>query len=458
LQEFFLAIPLPSSHELYTLSVFQGGKNVKLKMYTLGALFVVLMGLLAACGGGSSAATTANGKTTISLWTHSAGNPLEMDTLKKEVAAFNASQSQYQVVIQSFPQASYNTSVSAAALSNKLPCLMDMDNPTVANFAWSKYVQPLPITDAQVKDMGLLDSAIGRYQGKIYSLGQFDVALTMFARKSILEKYNIRIPTLDQPWTLAEFNGILAKLKSSGAFQYPFDLNPQYTGEWWPYAYSPMLQSFGGDLINRSSLTTADGVLNSPAAIQWGQWFQGLFKNGDANVKPTSDQGFLQGKIPLWYTGSWAADSVVQKYGKDALFLPAVNFGTGTKIGGGSWEWGISAACPQQASQGAWQFIKSLMQPANIAMLNNATGLIPTTPAAAALVPRYAPGGAYRILFDMLSRFTVMRPATPAYLTISSQFEQAGLAISQGTDVATALNNAVNAIDTNIQDHNNYQQ
>ena len=430
---------------------------MKLKMYALGALLVVLMGLLAACGG-SSATTTTNGKTTINLWTHSAGNPLEIDALKKEVAAFNASQSQYQVVIQSFPQASYNTSVSAAALAHKLPCLMDLDNPTVANFAWSKYVQPLPITDADVQAMGIINSAIGRYQGKIYSLGQFDVALTMFARKSILEKYNIRIPTLDQPWTLSEFNGILAKLKSTGAFQYPFDLNPQYTGEWWPYAYSPMLQSFGGDLINRSSLTTANGVLNSPAAVQWGQWFQGLFKNGYANAKPSSDQGFLQGKIPLWYTGSWAADSVVQKYGKDALFLPPVNFGTGTKIGGGSWEWGTSASCTQQQAQGGWLFIKSLMQPANIALLDNATGLIPTTPAAAALVPRYATGGAYRILFDMLQRFTVMRPATPAYLTISSQFEQAGLAISQGTDVQTALNNAVNAIDTNIQDHNNYQQ
>jgi len=102
-------------------------------MYALGALLVVLMGLLAACGG--SSATTANGKTIITLWTHSAGNPLEMGALMKEVPAFNASQSQYQVVIQSFPQASYNTSVSAAALAHKLPCLMDMDNPTVANFA-----------------------------------------------------------------------------------------------------------------------------------------------------------------------------------------------------------------------------------------------------------------------------------------------------------------------------------
>ncbi len=429
---------------------------MKPKLYALGALLVVLMALLAACG--SSTSTGAGGKVTISLWTHSAGNPLEISTLKQEVAAFNAAHSQqYEVDIQSFPQASYNDSVSAAALSHKLPCLLDLDNPTVANFAWSKYVQPLPITDAQLKQMGLLESAIGRYQGKVYSLGQFDVALTVFARKSVLDKNHIRIPTLDSPWTLTEFNGILSTLKSTGAFQYAFDLNPQYTGEWWPYAYSPMLQSFGGDLIDRKTLTSADGVLNGSAAMKWGQWFYGLFKNGYANPKPSTDQSFLQGKIPLWYTGSWAADDVVKKYGGDALFLPPPDFGSGPKIGGGSWEWGISASCPQQQSQGAWQFINYLMQPAQIALLNKATGLIPTTPAAADLVPRYATGSPYRVLFDMLSRFTVMRPATPAYLTISSRFEQAGRAISQGSDVQTSLDSAVNAIDQNIQDHNNYQ-
>src|SRR6266568_2571236 len=183
----------------------------------------MLMGLLAACGG-SSSTTTSGGKTVITLWTHSAGNASEMSTLNKEVTSFNGSHSQYQIQIQSFPQASYNDSVSAAALSHKLPCILDMDNPTVANFAWSRYVQALPVTDSDVQQMGLLQSAIGRYQGKIYALGQFDVALTMFARKSILQKYNIRIPTLDQPWTANEFNDMLSKLKSSGAFQFPLIL------------------------------------------------------------------------------------------------------------------------------------------------------------------------------------------------------------------------------------------
>lgn len=123
---------------------------MKPKMYTLVALFVVLVGLLAACGG-SSATTTPGGKIKISLWTHNAGNPLELGADKQVIAAFNASQSQYEIDVTAFPQASYNTSVSAAAVSHQLPCLMDMDNPTVANFAWSKFIQPLPITQAQAQ-------------------------------------------------------------------------------------------------------------------------------------------------------------------------------------------------------------------------------------------------------------------------------------------------------------------
>src|SRR5260221_3816288 len=121
----------------------------------------------------------------------------------------------------------------------------------------------------------------------------------------------------------------MAKLKSTGAFQFPCDLNRQYTGEWWRYAYSRMLQSFGGDLINRSSLTTADGVLNSPAAVQWGQWFPGLFQNGYANPQPSSDQGILQGEIAPWDNGSFAADSVGQKYCSHVLLLPTVKLRDG---------------------------------------------------------------------------------------------------------------------------------
>jgi multiple sugar transport system substrate-binding protein len=399
-----------------------------------------------------AAQPSAGGKTQLKLWTHSAGNDKEIAVLKDEIAAFNSSQDKYEVVYEAFPQGSYNDSVAAASVAGNLPCILDLDQPTVANFAWSKYIQPLPVSKEMLADLNT--AAQGTYKDQVYSLGQFDVALLIYGRKSVLEQNNIRIPTLDKPWTMDEFTKALDTLKASGKFEAPFDLNPQYTGEWWPYAYSPMLQSFGGDLIDRTSFQTAEGALNGPDAVKWGEWFQDLFKNGYANPKPADDKGYLQGRVALWYTGSWSADDVVKQVGDDALFLPTVDFGKGPKIGGASWQWGISASCKE--ADGAWQFINYLMQPEQIAKISNATGLIPTSATAAALTEKYKEGGPYRIFFDMAKNFAVLRPPTPGYLTISSQFEKAGLKIRDGGDVQNALDDAVDAINRDIEDHQGY--
>jgi multiple sugar transport system substrate-binding protein len=396
----------------------------------------------------------AAGKTQVSMWSHSAGNPTEIAVVKQIISDFNASQGKYEVVLEAFPQASYNDSVAAASVAGSLPCILDLDAPTVPNFAWSGYIQPLPITDADLTKMGILSADVGSFQGKIYSLGQFDVALLIYGRKSILDKYKIRIPTLDQPWTKDEFMKALDTLKASGEFQYALDVNPGSTGEWWPYAYSPLLQSAGGDLIDRSTYLTADKVLNGPEALAWGQWFQGLFTNKYANPTPADDQGFLQGHVALWYTGSWSANDVVKKYGSDALFLPSADLGKGPKIGAGSWQWGISKACT--SAEGAWQFINYLMQPKQVAAMSVATGLIPTTADAAALTDNYKEGGPYRVFYDMAKKYAVIRPPTPGYLIISSAFEQAGTKIRDGGDVQNALDDAVDKIDRDIKDHNNY--
>jgi multiple sugar transport system substrate-binding protein len=156
------------------------------------------------------------------------------------------------------------------------------------------------------------------------------------------DEHGIRIPTIEEPWTKDEFMAALDTLKESGEFEYALDVNAGSTGEWWPYAYSPMLQSFGGDLIDRSTYTSAEGVLNGPEALAWGEWFQSLFTEGYAPATPADDQGFLQGRIPLWYTGSWSAQTVLDTYGDDALFLPPPDFGNGPKIGAGSWQMGVT--------------------------------------------------------------------------------------------------------------------
>jgi multiple sugar transport system substrate-binding protein len=399
-------------------------------------------------------ATAIAGREQVSLWSHSAGNPDEIAVVNQMIDDFNAQSDTYQVVLESFPQAAYNEAVAAASVAGSLPCIVDLDAPTVPNFAWAGYIQPLQISAQELAELDVLDPAVGRWQDEVYSLGQFDVALLIYARQSVLDEYGIRVPTLDEPWTREEFDEVLATLDEADEFEYAIDVNPTYAGEWWPYAYSPMLQSFGGDLINRDNMVEAEGVLNGPEAVEWGEWFQGLFANGYAPANPADDQGFLQGRIALWYSGSWSAQAVRDAYGEDALFLPPPDFGEGPKIGAGSWQFGVSSTCPHP--QGATDFIMFTMQPEQVALMADSSSLIPTTSGGAEMSEDFGEGSVFRDFYDMAERFAVIRPPTPGYLTISSQFEQAGLRIRDGGNVQDALDDAVDAIERDIESNNGY--
>ena len=92
-------------------------------------------------------------------------------------------------------------------------------------------------------------------------------------------------------------------------------------------------------------MLTADGALNGPEAVAWGEWFQGLFADGYASNGGTiGNQEFVDGDVALSYTGVWNALASVDAIGDDLLILPPPDFGDGPKIGGGSWQWGISSS------------------------------------------------------------------------------------------------------------------
>ncbi|MFI5915766.1 extracellular solute-binding protein [Dactylosporangium sp. NPDC051541] len=412
-------------------------------------------GLLTACSGTSeSGASTSGGTTTLVLWTHNAGNDKELGVVKKVIADFNASQDKYKVEYQAFPQGAYNDAVVAAASAKKLPCMLDVDGPNVPNWAWAEYLEPLDQPESTFADQ--LPSTVGKYDGKVYSFGFYDVAVSMISRKSTLADNGIRIPTADQPWTAAEFSTALTRLKASGKFAYPLDLATGLTGEWWSYGYSPLLQSFGGDLIDRTSYTGADGTLNGAPALTWAKWFQGLAADGLVAKKSGDDPAvdFINGKTAISWNGSWAADQVTAKF-DDALFLPPPDFGRGPKIGGASWQWAISSSCA--AKDGAQAYLKFSHQTKYFVEFAKTLGLIPATQEAAAQIPNFAPGGKYRVFLDLASKFAVVRPVTPAYPFISTVFTKAAQDILNGADPQKTLDKAVSDIDSNIKQNDNYR-
>lgn len=413
--------------------------------------FGVLAGVLLSTALLSS---TAMAQTTLSMWYHGAGNEVEATIINQIVSDFNASQSDWAVELESFPQAAYNDSVVAGALAGNLPDILDVDGPVMPNWAWSGYLQPLQIDESKIADF--LPGTKGIWNDKLYSIGLWDAAVALVTRQSILDELGLRTPTLDEPWTKDEFMDALAKAKDSGKFEFAFDPGMAWTGEWYPYAFSPFLQSFGGDLIDRSTYTTAEGVLNGDAAIAFGEWWQSLFTDGYAQAAQDPadrDSGFIDGKYAFSWNGNWAALGALAAF-DDTVFLPAPDFGNGPKIGAASWQFGVSAKSPHP--EGASAFIEFALQDKYLTAFSDGIGLIPPTPAAAAASINYKAGGPMEVFYELSARQALLRPVTPGYVVAAKVFEKAVADIANGADVADTLDAAVDEIDADIAKNGNY--
>ncbi len=414
---------------------------------------VIPLALTAACSSqGKGNTQTEDGKTLLTLWTHSAGNELEMNVISQIVDDFNASQADYTVERQDFPQDAYNDSVQGAAAANQLPCILDVDGPIMPNWAWNGWLVPSGLTDADVADF--LPATVGRYNDQIYSIGYWDVNTVLYARKSAVEKAGARVPTVDQPWTKDEFNALQDKIKASGEFDYVIDYGPSWTGEWWPYAFSPILQSFGGDLIDRNGFETAQGALNGPQALEFATWFQRQFTEGYAPKSNAQDRTeFLDGKAAMQWNGIWGYSDNIAKYPDDLIVTPLPDFGAGSKAGVGSWQYALSKTCSEKQLAGGLAYLKFSMADKYIAQFSDATSLIPATASAAAATTKgfFGPGGPLEVAYQISQKYGLERPATPAYPVISQVFEKNLADLINGTEPQKTLDQMVSEIDADIK-------
>ena len=389
----------------------------------------------------------------IKLWRHDTGD-LEMAAGRAAVERFNRSQSRWKVTVEAIPQGSYTESITAASMVGQLPCIIALDQPTVPNFAWAGHIRPLDQLLPADALAPLLEGGRGTYKGHIYSVGQLDVVLALFARRSQLASLGVREATMEQPYTAAEFHDILVKAKRSGHYRFPLDLNGRFQGEWYSYAFSSWLQSAGTDLMDRTTYLRVDGVLNNDVAVGVGRYYGRLFKEKLSERHPADDRAFEQGRSLFHYTGSWKAREYSEQFGSDLAVMPPPDFGHGPKIGAASWQWGITRSCSNP--DGAAAFLTHLISASEIAEASRMTGLVPVTVESANLTEHYRPGGDWRVYFEFARRYAVARPATPAYPAVSATFEKAMADIRSGKDAAEALDEAVEAIENNIARNNGY--
>lgn len=395
----------------------------------------------------------------ISVWTHDVPESVEGSALMATVRDFEQAQSNYKIELVAISAENYADRVNNSAQFDSLPCVLEFDGPYLYNFVWPGYLQPIDqFVSAELK-ADFLPSIIaqGTFNEKLYSLGQFDSGLAIYGNRRYLEAAGVRIPTFDEPWNLAEFEDALEKLTALPEVEHALDMKINYgRGEFYTYGFSPILQSFGGDLIDRQTYQQASGVLDGPQSVEAMRHFQIWFEKGWASKSTTMDDEFyISKKAALSWVGHWMYNPHAKGLGQDLVLLPMPDFGHGSKTGMGSWSWGITSSC--QDPTGAWAFIEYLLSPNEILRMTDANGAVPARRSALAQSKLYSETGPLHLFVQQLeSDRAVPRPITPAYATITTAFAEAVENIINGADVQTELTRAAQKIDQDIKDHQGY--
>lgn len=417
-------------------------------------LLIVSITLVISLAGCGKEANRSTDEVRFRVWAH-AGQESERTVLQEQVARFNQSH-KLDIQLTLIPEGSYNAQVQAAAVAGELPDLLELDGPFVAAYAWQGHLRPLDkLLDKQLI-AGLLPSITtqGSYAGRLWAVGVYDSGLGLYGDRSKLQQAGLRIPSLQQPWSRDEFETVLRQLSMHDPDGQVLDLKLNYAGEWYTYGLSPMLQSAGGDLIERNRHLSADGVLNgfeSNAMLRNLQdW---IAKNRvDPNI---DDAAFTSRRVPLALGGHWNYRQYQASLGDDLVLLPLPDFGAGSKTGIGSWCWAITAG--SQKTRDAVTFLTFLLTTEEVLSMANANGAIPATRSAIDASPLYRPGGPLRLFAEQLEQGRgVARPRTPAYPVITAEFQRIIDRIRSGSDVESVLERAVKAIDREIANNQGY--
>ncbi|MEV6316935.1 sugar ABC transporter substrate-binding protein [Streptomyces sp. NPDC051776] len=398
----------------------------------------------------------------VAVWYHTGQGP-EKETLERQIKAFNASHRRIEVELTLLPEDDYNERVQRAASRGVLPDLLDVDGPRLGSFVHKGMLTPLDTgLISPAVQAGLLASieAQGTYGRRLYSIGTFDSGLGLYGNRTMLEQAGVDVPEQGEPaWTAGEFTESLRKLALRDADGRVLDFGlANGVGEWFTYAYSPIVWSAGGDLVHRSDNGYAGGVLNTPGVAK----ALGTVQVWKKYVDPDKDaKSFAAGRTALSWNGHWRYADFSRALGDELVVLPLPDFGHGTKTGSGSWSWAVTQQ--SQNKKAAAVFLEYLLKDRQVLAMAKANSAIPGTNSALEKSELYGSGKPLELFARQLEEtcgngpvsegcVAVPRPNTPDYPVVTRAFQKAFRAVyDDGTAPEKALNRAVTTIDTELR-------
>jgi multiple sugar transport system substrate-binding protein len=397
-------------------------------------------GLLLPAAGGCGGEED-DGAKVVTVWCHQ-GQEAENRAMRRIVEAFNAAHRQQglRVQIDFFPDSQYTEKLLSAAAAGRLPDAMDVDGPLVAKLAEAGLIQPIgPWIDPETR-ADFLPTIIeqGTIDEKLYALGAFDSALVLYYDRPMFEQAGVQPPPKMQAWTWEQFLAACGQLKAAGIR--PVAMHMNISGaEWYTYAFSPLIWSAGGRLIDQRGARVA-GVLNDPTNVRVLEAWREVFAAGYASADPVQTDAFGAGKTAMDWFGHWMARDHLQAKGDRLGVMPLPKMGGEPAAACGSWCWCLSATAADAEAAMTW--LRWCVHPRRgIGPIVRANGAIPARRSAFELFPEYQrmPYALFRRQLETVAR---PRPKTPYYDTLTDQFAAAVRDIAHGAEAGARLTTA----------------
>lgn len=272
----------------------------------------------------------------------------------------------------------------------------------------------------------------------------------------MLEEIGARIPTsYKEAWSKEEFEDICQKLKEKG--YWALDVGQcDTTGAKFYYTYLPVVKSFGGDWLDRDTMT-AEGTLNSKSTIAAVEYLHWLGEQGYIDVMADSDDGYYGKKYTcMLLYGHWMAPQAKEFLGDDGILVPIPDFGYGVYTGSGSQTWGITTKAQEnQTVEECVAVLKEFLKPEYVQGMSDANGSIPGLKSVLEKDPKYAEGGWLYLFREQLEGgIAINRPHTPAAVYVRAAIGQTLRDILAYGNAEQAMDDITKEIDQLIVDNN----
>jgi multiple sugar transport system substrate-binding protein len=395
---------------------------------------------LAAAGAGC-AREAEQGRAVVRVWCQQ-GQESENQAMREMAAAFNRAHEVELVAVEItfFPDFQYTEKVSIAAAAGDMPDVLALDGPTVAQFVHAGLLRPLgdAFSAEELADFAPAIREQGSIDGFLYALGAFDSAMVLYYDREMLARAGVSPPVGFGGWTWGEFMEACGKLRAAGMD--PVAMHMDASGdEWYTYAFSPLVWSAGGRLIDLES-GRVEGVLNAAGNAETLRRWQEVFERDFAARAPVDPDPFGSGTTAMDWSGHWMARSHLAKKGDRLGAMPLPRMGEATVAACGSWCWGVSRSAGDAGLALRWlRWVVG--SETGVGPIVAANGAVPARRSAYALFPEYGepPFDLFRHLQETAGR---ARPRTPYYPTLTQRFAAALRDVARGEDPQRSLDRA----------------